>query len=268
MTPPARESFDAAIARLYDLDLSEDPGDVGLYRALARRTGGPIVELAVGSGRLAVPLAEDGHTVVGVDLDSAMLDRARDRLAEAGPGIAGRLDLVEGDMVDAAALPEVVAAGPYRLAILGLNSILILITPEQQRAALAAMSSLLAPGGLAVVDAWLPSPGDLAAFDGRISLEWVRTDPSTGRDVTKMLSAWFDATRRITTLTTIFDEGAPGAAPGRWIRRDALRMVTADELADYATAAGLEVEQEAGDYDLTPLDAGSERVVLLARKPA
>ena len=72
----------AALARLYDLDLSEDPGDLDLYLALAGRTGGPILELAVGSGRLAVPLAADGHEVTGVDLDPAMLARAR-RAADA-----------------------------------------------------------------------------------------------------------------------------------------------------------------------------------------
>ena len=67
----------AALARLYDLDLVDDPGDLDLYLALADRAGGPILELAVGTGRLAVPLAEAGHRVTGVDLDPAMLDRAR-----------------------------------------------------------------------------------------------------------------------------------------------------------------------------------------------
>ena len=66
-----------ALARLYDLDLSEDPGDLDLYLALAERTGGPILELAAGTGRLAVPLAAAGHQVTGVDLDPAMLARAR-----------------------------------------------------------------------------------------------------------------------------------------------------------------------------------------------
>ena len=50
-----------AIARLYDLDLSVDPGDVELYEALAKRTGGPILELAIGSCRIAAPLAEAGY---------------------------------------------------------------------------------------------------------------------------------------------------------------------------------------------------------------
>src|SRR5262249_14375960 len=99
----ARESREAALARLYDLDLSEDPGDLVLYLALASRTGGPIVELAVGTGRLSVPLAEAGHQVIGVDHDPAMLARARARRADAArPATSGAsgLRLVEADMVE------------------------------------------------------------------------------------------------------------------------------------------------------------------------
>lgn len=269
-----------AFARLYDLDLAEDPGDVELYRALARRTGGPIVELAVGTGRIAVPLAADGHLVVGVDIDTAMLDRARGRVGTAGAaGVGGtgagleatssrRLDLVECDLVDAPGNAAVVAAGPYRLAILGLNSILLLASADGQRGALAAMAKLLSPGGVAVVDAWQPSPTDLVAFDGRLSLEWLRTDPETGREVTKTVAAWFDPATRLVTLTTIFEEGTPGAASARWTRAEALRLITVDELASFAELAGLDVEQLAGDHELGPLAPGSDRVVLLARKPS
>src|SRR6185369_9158691 len=72
------EPGQAALARLYDLDLVDDPGDLELYLALASRSGGPIVELAVGTGRLAIPLAVAGHEVIGVDDDPAMLARAMD----------------------------------------------------------------------------------------------------------------------------------------------------------------------------------------------
>lgn len=256
-----------AIARLYDLDLSADPGDVELFQALARRTGGPIVELAVGSGRIAVPLAEDGHHVVGVDLDPAMLARARARLSTAGARARSRLELVEGDLADAHANAAVRASGPYQLAILALNSILILNTPERQRAALRSMAGLLAPGGLAVVDTWIPIPADLTAFDGRLSLDWLRTDPETGNEVAKQSAAWFDPVARVVTLVTLFDEGRPGEAPVRWARNDVLRFVTVDELISYATDAGLQVEQVAGDHELNPLAPGSDRAVLLARKP-
>src|SRR5256885_15688772 len=91
MPATTRETVAEALARLYDLDLTEDPGDLELYRALAWRTGGPIVELAVGTGRIAAPLMADGHRVVGIDLDPAMLGRARTRVGIAGPaGARGR----------------------------------------------------------------------------------------------------------------------------------------------------------------------------------
>jgi SAM-dependent methyltransferase len=263
--PATRQA--AAIARLYDLDLSVDPGDVELFQALARRTGGPIVELAVGSGRIAVPLAEDGYDIVGVDLDAAMLARARARIATTGARAAKRIELVEGDLTEAHASTDVLARGPYQLAILALNSILILNTPERQRAALRSMAGLLAPGGIAVVDTWIPVPADLTAFDGRMSLDWLRTDPETGLEVTKQSAAWFDPVARVVTLVTLFDEGRPGEPPIRWTRNDVLRFVTVDELISYATDAGLQVEQVAGDHELNPLSPGSDRAVLLARKP-
>ena len=67
----------AALARLYDLDLQDDPGDLDLYLALADRADGPVLELAAGTGRLAVPLALAGHQVTAVDIDAAMIDRGR-----------------------------------------------------------------------------------------------------------------------------------------------------------------------------------------------
>jgi len=253
----------AALARLYDLDLSVDPGDLDLFLALAARTGGPIVELCAGSGRIAVPLAAAGYDVTGVDIDGAMLARAAIRASWERPEVAARLTMIEGDLF-ATAIP---GAGSFRLGIVGLNSLLLLGGPRQQRAAFAVLAGLLAPGGVAVVDTWLPLADDLAHFDGRLGLEWVRREPSSGQDVMKLVAAWYDSASRAVTLTTIFDEGRPGEAPKRWLREDALHLVAADELRLYAEDAGLEIEIVAGDHDLSPLRAGDERAIVVARRP-
>lgn len=252
-----------ALARLYDLDLSEDPGDLDLYLALAGRSGSPILELAVGSGRLALALARIGHRVTGVDLDPAMLARAEERGREAGAGwVPERIRLVEGD-ARTIRLPD---AGTYRLAFIPLNSIFLMGTRKDQAAAVATLAAHLAPEGIAVVDAWLPDADDLARYDGRLVLEWVRPEPGTGRTVTKSGSAVYDATTGVVRLTTIFDAAAPGASPVRWVRVDQLRLIGPDELVSLFEAAGLEVETLAGDYDLEPLGPGAERVVVVARK--
>jgi SAM-dependent methyltransferase len=252
-----------ALARLYDLDLVEDPGDIDLYLALATRTGGPILELAAGSGRIAVPLAAAGHDVTAVDLDPAMLERAWARASAAGRPLTGRLELVEADLLDL----DLPGAGTYRLAFIALNSLFLLATRDAQRRAVATIARHLAPGGTAVVDVWLPEPVDLARFDGRMILEYVRREPETGDEVTKVATARFDPTTAIVDLTAIYEEGPAGGSAVRWIRRDALRLVGADELRSMAEDAGLVVEQIGGSYDLEPIDAGSERAILVASRP-
>jgi SAM-dependent methyltransferase len=261
----ADEADDAAdeaaqLARLYDLDLIDDPGDLDLYTALAAATDQPILELGVGTGRLAVPLAAAGHAVTGVDHDRAMLDRAR-AAANARAEADRRLELVAGDI----ATIRLPAAGSFGLAFIALNTLMLLDTRHRQRAALATLAAHLASGGRAVVDVWQPDADDLALFDGRIVLEYARRDPATGGWVTKAASAIHDAAYQSVVLTSIYEESRAGAAARRWVRQDRLRLVSADELASMAEDADLEVEQVAGSYELEPLGTGSDRAILVAR---
>ena len=71
-------------------------------------------------------------------------------------------------------------------------------------------------------------------------LEWPRLDPETGAIVTKAGSAQHDAASGSVTLTTIFEEGGQGEPARRWVRRDRLRLVSADELRGFAEDAGLD----------------------------
>ncbi len=277
-----RETSADALARLYDLDLQDDPGDLDLWTALAAEAGGPILELMAGSGRIAVPLAEEGHVVTAVDLDPSMLARAR-RRAEAA-GVEDRLELVLADVVglalgtldtsgttraggvgqaDADGMPE----RRFRLAFIGLNSILLLPGRAAQRAAWEALAAHVEPGGMAVVDAWLPDAHDLARYDGRLHLEYHRPDPETGHWVTKTAAAQHDSATQTVALTTIYEEGDPGEPARRWVRRDVVRLVTVEELRAMAESAGLTVELVAGGYDLEPLGPHDDRAIVIARMP-
>jgi SAM-dependent methyltransferase len=249
------ESEADALARLYDLDLAEDAGDdIGLYLALAERTGGPILELAAGTGRIVRPLAAAGYDVTALDLDPAMLAR----LGKPSP----RITPVVADLTSWR--PPRPA---YGLAILGLNALFLMAERHLQRAAIESLAAALAPGGVAVVDIWLPDATDLGRYDQRLLLDYIRTDPASGRTVTKTVAALHDAATATVVLTSIYDEGQPGGPTVRWIRRDLLRLVGAGELVDLARLAGLEVETLAGDYGLEPLGPGAERAILIAHRP-
>lgn len=260
------------LARYYDLDLQDDPGDLDLYLAMAARTGGPVLELAAGSGRLAVPLAEAGYQVTGVDIDAAMLARARAAWERVGAtrGGAGRgsgrrsatpgqLDLVEADLVTLD-LP-----GRFGLAFIALNSLFQVGPADRQRAAIASLARHLRPGGVAVVDVELPDAPELSSWDGRLVLDWVREDPEApGTTVLRQSSARYDPASASSELTIVYDATDASGAVRRVSRTDRLHLVTVSQLTDAAAAAGLHVETLAGDHQVTPLGPFSPRVVLIA----
>jgi SAM-dependent methyltransferase len=249
------EASGERLARYYDLDLRDDPGDADLYTALAARTGGPVLELACGTGRLLEPLLASGAEVTGVDVDPAMLARAERRL---GSGRAAQL--VCADLLD------VDLGARFGMAFIALNSLLLLADAERQAGALAALARHLRPDGLAVVDAWLPGVDDLALYDGRLIAEWTRRDPETDEWVLKLASAAHDAATGTVELDAFYDAWAPdGGAVLRTWRRDRLRLVTADELVRMARDAGLTVDTLSGDYGGTPFGPGADRVVLIGR---
>ena len=131
-------SYDA-IAELYDPWNRSVTEDVDFYVAEARKDGGPVVELGVGTGRIAVPIARAGVRVVGVDSSKRMLDLCRRRAEEAG--VSHLVDLREGDLRRPPLRKRVsLVTSPFR-------SLLHLPSDEARLQAFAAIHKLLEPEG-------------------------------------------------------------------------------------------------------------------------
>lgn len=155
----AFESPYDAIADIYDPWSRSVTEDVPFYVDEARAAGGPIVELGVGTGRIAVPIAHAGVSVVGVDSSSRMLVVCRRRAEH--EGVAHLVDLRLGDL----RRPPV--EGPVRLVICPFRSYLHLRTDDDRRQALRAAWKLLEPEGRLVFDVFAPAPDDIAETHGR-----------------------------------------------------------------------------------------------------
>ena len=126
------------------------------------------------------------------------------------------------------------------------------------------MADHLSPDGRAVLDVWLPSPDDLALYDGRLIEEWVRTDPTTGEQVAKLASARLDRETSKATVDTFFDAWHEGEAPRRTSRRDEVRFVTSAEVLDMIETAGLQPQVVASDYSMTEFQPDDERIIVVA----
>ena len=146
------------IARIYDPWSASVVEDIAFYVEEALGCDGPVVELAVGSGRIAVPIAQAGRAVIGVDLSEGMLAVAR-ALAEEH-GVSPLVDLRVGDLRE----PPVDERVP--LVICPFRSLLHMADEEQKLRALRAARELLEPGGRLVFDVFAPSSEDIAETHG------------------------------------------------------------------------------------------------------
>ena len=228
-----------AIARLYDPWSRSVTEDVDFYVAEARKAGGPVVELGVGTGRIAVPTALRGVGVIGVDSSAGMLDVCRRRAEEAG--VTSLVDLRLGDLRRPPVDERVrLVTAPFR-------SLLHLWTDEERLQALSAAYGLLEEGGRFVFDVFAPSRADVEETHGR----WLEREPGIWE------RADWDLERRVLTLSVRGDAGETTMA---------LAWMSPDEWRSLLEAAGFEVLACYGWFDMRPY-AGGEDTVWLARRP-
>jgi SAM-dependent methyltransferase len=234
---PQASPYDA-IAELYDPWSRSVTEDVGFYVEEARRAGGPIVELGVGTGRIAVPTAAAGIDVIGVDSSRGMLAVCAERARLAG--VAARLDLRVGDLREPPVTERVaLVTCPFR-------SLLHMRDDTDRRRALTAARELLLPGGRLVFDVFAPSRGDVEETHGR----WLEREPGIWE------RAEWDLETQTLTLSVRGDTGEATMA---------LTWLAPHEWRELLEDTGFEVEDCYGWFDRTPY-AGGEDTVWVARR--
>jgi SAM-dependent methyltransferase len=226
-------SWDEQFSRRYDEWSAHMTEDVAFYVGLAREAEGPLVELAVGNGRVAIPVAlATGRRVLGIDTSPAMLAQARERAAESGV----ELDLREGDMRDLA-LDE-----PAGLIYCPFRALLHLPTWADRRRTFERVAAALRPDGRFAWNAF--------AFDHRIAsaIDGQRQD----RPVPHTIGYAVGDNRIDITL----DDGG----------RSSLWWATKNEWLGLLDVAGLQVEALYGDFDRTPFREDSGEYVFVAAR--
>jgi SAM-dependent methyltransferase len=224
-----------AFAPIYDTWAADMTEDVEFYVELAREADGPVVELAVGTGRVAIPVAErTGKRVLGIDSSPAMLAVTLGRAEDAGV----ELDLREGDM-RGLALDE-----PAALVYCPARSLLHLPTWADRRRVFERVAAGLRPGGRFAWNAFVFDHTIASSLDGR----W-REDPARHRN------DYAPADNRI-DLTL---ESGPSIS---------LWWITRGEWEGLLDVSGLETEALYGWFDRRPFDADSREFVWVARKPS
>ena len=249
----------ASIADIYDFSYADFTEDIEFYENLARAVDGPILELGVGSGRVAFPLAEAGYEVVGIDTSPSMLDRAQRRLAAAKLK-KGRLELVAADMTGFD------LGRRFGLILIAADTFQHLLTTKEQRACIECVARHLAPGGLFVLSVRSPASveWESGGTPSPLLLDWTRRDADSGALILKFVAAEADPARMTRRLTYIYDRIHSGSVQ-RTVFQTELRYSTQAEIEMLLQDAALHVTHLYGDYDLSPVGYGADNLIFVAR---
>ena len=222
-------------ATIYDDWSAHMTEDVAFYVELARETDGPLVELAVGNGRVAIPVArETGRKVIGIDSSPAMLAQARERVAAAGVDI----ELRDGDM------RELELEEPAGLIYVPFRSLGHLPTWADRRRVFERAYGSLRPGGRFAWNFFVFDPKIAAANDG----EWLEHNGIRHR---------IDHAKHDNRVDITLESG--DAISLWWLNRS--------EWDGLIETAGFEVEALYGGFDRRPFDENANEFVWVVRKP-
>ena len=248
-------------AEWYDVYYSNVPEvETSFYVDLAVDSGGPVLEIGVGTGRVAIPTVKAGVDVTGLDLSHAMLDRASAKLRPRSP-ISGSLTLVKADM------REFDLGNSFPLVTIPSNTLLLALTQEDQLRTLRCAARHLKQDGRLVFDAFVPGPDILA--DGEAEpFVWGETlHPDTGNRVVMSAINRADGAAQINRETQTFEEYDRS---GRVIRRAVLpiemRYLFAAECHALVEQAGLVAEEVRGGFAGGPLTDDSEEMIFFCRR--
>ena len=228
------------IAPFYDPWSRSVTEDVDFYVEQALASGGPVVELAVGTGRIAVPIARAGVNVIGVDASPGMLAIAR--AAAESAGVSELVDLRVGDLRE----PPVNERVP--LVICPFRSLLHMETEAEKLRALRAARGLLAPDGRFVFDVFSPSREDIEETNGL----WLEREPGI------LERADWDEGARTLSLSIRYGDGGETSFNLHWLSvTEWLRLLDEAELG---------VEAVYGWFDSRPHDGEEDMVFVTGHR--
>ncbi len=243
-------------AEIYDSLFSYVVDDISYYVEEATLSGGTVLELGCGTGRVSIPIARAGIDIVGIDASSAMLTRAREKSREAG---IPNLKLLWADMRDFNLSSE------FNLVIIPFRGLLSLLSVDDEIRTLTNIKRHLAPGGKLIFDIFVPDL-NMMVQEGDVPYHFRDvTDTETGRHLVVWNQANYDAFSQVMSIrTTIEQLDDSGRVSSKMYRDFALRYIFRWEMHHLLGLCGYDVQALYGNFERGEFREDSSEMVWVA----
>jgi SAM-dependent methyltransferase len=250
--------FYATIARYYDAEHRDKLDDLNMYSELAAQYGGPIFEVASGTGRVMIHLAQEGHEIHGIDIEPAMLERARRKVADL-PHLRDKMTLIQGDILTFSTDKK------FKMVIVPYNGLLHFHEQDKHLEVLRRLRALVADDGVLVLD--LPNPGESfgAQETDALILDKTFIDPETGHLLMQYSTSSLDRTEQLLYITWIYDEVEGDGTVKRTFAPIVFRYFFYYELRLLLERTGFAVDNVYGSPEFDPYVDGCERLIVVAK---
>jgi len=247
--------YDEAYSSLQDLN------DLPFYLEMARRIGGPVLELGCGTGRVLLPIAEEGIAIDGVDSSPAMLTRLQRKLAQQSQGIRELVSISPGD------LRSYRSERKYPLVIIPFRPLQHMHSVEDQVAALKTAAFHLASGGVLAFDVFYPRFESLFSGVGEevLELQWTIKDNSHTNICRYLRKETVDKIAQNFTATFIYRTYQDGKLVSEETAPLKMSWYTYPHLRSLFLLAGLEIVEKYGSANKAPLDNQATEMFFVLR---
>lgn len=246
-------------AKWHDLRDFSHLRDVDYFLKQAALYGPRILECAVGTGRIALALAQAGYDVWGVDRDPAMLARAEEKWGALRDGSPGKLTTTLADMTDFHLRRR------FDLVFIAFNTFLTLAESEHRESFLRRVRDRLKPNGRFIIDLSQPDCS-LMAMGHPERLDYIVEDPDSGRLVRRYSWLRCDMARQRSEVSFEYRWNAPDGEQHTATTSFPICIVFPEEMRLLLRLTGFEVEEIHGDHDGSPFTRDSPRMIFVARK--
>ncbi len=246
------------LARFYDLENADFIEDLDLWVELAKASGGPVLELGCGTGRVTQQIARAGVKITGLDNSQSMLDGARAKLKRL-PELAARATLIYGNMTKFE-IPE----SRFALCIVPFNTFMHLQTTAEQLAMLTCARKHLTPGSQLVLDITNPSPTYADPPSESLMHERTFRDEAMSLTVQQFSTLRVERTAQQAQIVYHYDVLDDEGHLKRTLVPITLRYTFPIEMGLLLDRAGFRLAHLYGDYEESPLEDESERMVVVA----
>lgn len=251
-------SFYATIARYYDAEHQDKTDDLQMYSRLAKQYGGPIFEVASGTGRVMFHLAQEGYEIHGIDIEPAMVDRAKQRLASL-PQIADKMIFYVADML------TFETQNRFKLVLAPYGALLHFHEQEKHLEVLRRLRRLIRDDGVLVLD--LPNPAEayLTPDHDLIMLDKTYIDPETKHLIMQSSVTRLDRNEQLLHVMWMYDEVLDDGMVKRTFAPVTYRYFFYYEMRLLLRLAGFDIETTYGTAAGTPFEKGCPRMIILAK---